>query len=160
MTTGRKPIPTHLKVLTGNPGKRPLNPDEPMPEGDLIEPPAWLTESQKSGWRVAIEDAPRGMLKRIDRSVLTVWVVAEDLHRTASEAVVKFGLVTKTTRTQEPIQNPYLPIVNRQAQIMLKAAAELGFTPSSRTRVASGGAGTTGGQRRGNKFDGVGQRRA
>lgn len=29
---GRKPIPTRLKVLAGNRGRRPLNPDEPIPE--------------------------------------------------------------------------------------------------------------------------------
>lgn len=29
---GRRPKPTRLKVLTGNPGKRPLNMDEPRPE--------------------------------------------------------------------------------------------------------------------------------
>ena len=34
------------------------------------------------------------------------------------------------------MQSPYLPIVNKQAQIMLKSAAELGFTPVSRSRVS------------------------
>ena len=29
---GRKPKPTALKVLEGNPGKRPLNKKEPQPE--------------------------------------------------------------------------------------------------------------------------------
>jgi hypothetical protein len=35
----------------------------------------------------------------------------------------------------KPLQSPYLAILNKQAQIMLKAAAELGFSPSSRSRV-------------------------
>ena len=39
---GRKPKPTALKVLEGNPGKRPLNLYEPTPEGDLPECPEWL----------------------------------------------------------------------------------------------------------------------
>jgi phage terminase small subunit len=34
-----------------------------------------------------------------------------------------------------PIQNPYLPIVNRQMLLMLRAASELGFTPCSRARI-------------------------
>ena len=29
---GRKPTPTNLKVLKGNPGRRPLNKDEPVPD--------------------------------------------------------------------------------------------------------------------------------
>nr|PZN76198.1 MAG: phage terminase small subunit P27 family [Pseudomonadota bacterium] len=132
---GRKPKPTHLKLVAGNPGKRALNRGEPVPEGDLTDPPEWLTPEQKESWRYAIDHAPSGLLKKLDRSALTVWVVAEDLHRQATQAVAKFGLITKSPKQGEPIQNPYLPIVNRQAQIMLKAAAELGFTPSSRSRV-------------------------
>lgn len=86
---------------------------------------------------------------------MTVWVVAEDIHRQAVQAVVKFGLITKTPTKGDPMQNPYLPIVNKQAQIMLKAAAELGFTPSSRSRVEVSGSAT-----QGNKFRNNGQRGA
>lgn len=132
---GAKPKPTHLKLLAGNPGKRPLNRNEPKPQGDLHDAPDWLTDEQKAGWTYAIENAPAGLMKRLDRSALTAFVVAEDLHRQASVAVGKFGLITKSPSKGEPMQNPYLPIINRQAQIMLKAAAELGFTPSSRSRV-------------------------
>ena len=35
-TRGRKPKPTALKVLEGNPGKRPLNDREPVPPLSLI----------------------------------------------------------------------------------------------------------------------------
>jgi hypothetical protein len=43
----------------------------------------------------------------------------------------------KAPMTKQPIQSPYLPIINRQGLIMLKAASELGFTPAScpRTQV-------------------------
>lgn len=135
MTRGRKPKPTTLKVIEGNRGKRAMNKNEPQPEGDLHAAPEWMTAEQRAGWDYAIAHAPYGLLKKLDRSALTVWVVAEDLHRQASIAVSKFGLITKSPNKGEPMQNPYLPIINRQAQIMLKAAAELGFTPSSRSRV-------------------------
>lgn len=132
---GAKPKPTHLKLIEGNPGKRKLNRNEPKPQGDLCDAPDWLTEDQKAGWSYAISNAPAGLMKRLDRAALTAFVVAEDMHRQASVAVGKFGLITKSPSKGEPMQNPYLPIINRQAQIMLKAAAELGFTPSSRSRV-------------------------
>lgn len=137
---GAKPKPTHLKLLAGNPGKRPLNRNELRPQGDLHDAPEWLTDEQKAGWTYAIANAPAGLMKRLDRAALTAFVVAEDMHRQASVAVGKFGLVTKSQTLGVPMQNPYLPIVNRQAQIMLKAAAELGFSPSSRSRVQVGGA--------------------
>lgn len=150
---GRKPKPTHLKLIQGNPGKRPLNVSEPLPQGNLNVPPDWLTPDQQAGWAYAVEASPRGLLKCLDRSALTVWVVAEDLHRQATVAVGKFGLITKSPNKGQPMQNPYLPIINRQAQIMLKAASELGFTPSSRSRVqvSDGGNGA-------NKFSANGQR--
>ncbi len=133
---GAKPKPTHLKVIAGNPGKRPLNKREPKPVGDLTAAPEWMSEGQKQIWTRAIKSAPAGLLKELDESVLVAWVVAADLHREASQKVARFGMMTKTPKTSEPMQNPYLAVLNRQAQIMLKAAAEMGFTPSSRSRVS------------------------
>lgn len=137
---GRKPKPTHLKLLEGNPGRRPLNHAEPVPIGDLHSAPEWLTDSQKEGWAYAIASAPAGLLKRIDRTLLTIWVVAEDLHREASEAITKGGAII-TTRNGEVAQNPYMVVMNRQVPVMLKAASELGFTPASRSRIHLSSAG-------------------
>lgn len=39
---GRKPKPTALKILTGNPGHRPLNQDEPQPKRGIPTMPKWL----------------------------------------------------------------------------------------------------------------------
>ena len=132
---GRKPVPTHLKVIRGNPGKRKLNKNEPLPIGDLVDAPEWMAESQRQNWNYAVENAPKGLLKKLDRSVLVAWTVAEDLHRRSSEQVEKFGILTKAPNTGLPMQSPYLPVVNKQAQIMLKAAELLGLTPASRSRV-------------------------
>lgn len=130
---GRKPIPTKLRELEGRPNQRP-NPLEPMPVGDLYEAPEWFTPDQAMTWRYAILNMAPGVLKKIDASILTVWVVAEVLHREASQKVTASGIIVKT-KDGNPIQNPYLAVVNRQAQVMLKAAAELGFTPTARPRL-------------------------
>lgn len=133
---GPKPKPTHLKAVTGNPGKRPLNRREPKPRGNLYDPPIWLTDAQRAVWTYAIETAPLGLLKRIDQSTLTVWVIAQDIYR---QAVAKLnageGAMLIKTPNGMPAQSPYLSIVNKQAQIMLKAAGEMGFTPASRSKV-------------------------
>jgi P27 family predicted phage terminase small subunit len=132
---GRKPTPTHLKELHGNPGKRRLNKNEPRPDGELYAAPEWMSASQREGWAYAITCSPHGLLKCLDRSVLAIWVVAEDLHREAAEKIAQYGLLTRSPNAGLPLQSPYLAILNKQAQIMLKAGAELGFSPSSRTRV-------------------------
>lgn len=125
-----------MRVLDGNAGKRPINPDEPQPVGVLAEhePPGWLSDTQKEGWRYAMKHAPPGMLKRLDQSMLTVWVVAEERHADAAQQVTRLGSLLKSANGT-PYQNPYLAIMNKQAAIMMKAAAELGFSPSSRSRV-------------------------
>lgn len=134
---GRKPKPTHLKEVAGNPGKRPLNKDEPQPEGELFEPPADLPDIGKVLWTQAIADAPPGLLRRLDSRILFAWCMAAALHSQAAHEVATLGALVKTKRNKELIQNPYLAVMNRQAQIMLRAAAEMGFTPSSRSRVST-----------------------
>lgn len=144
---GRKPKPSYLRALDGNAGRRPANPDEPQPKEPLKgdEPPPWMNGTQAAGWRYAMKNAPEGMLRSLDRSILAVWVVAEDLHRDAAERVGKLGTILKSKEQKNaagevvgggvPYHNPWLAVLNKQAQIMMKAAAELGFTPSSRSRV-------------------------
>ena len=45
------------------------------------------------------------------------------------------GQLIKAPNTGVPMQSPYLAIANKQAQIMTKAAVEMGFTPASRSRI-------------------------
>lgn len=135
MPRGRTPKPTALKLIAGNPGKRKLNPREPKPEGVLIEPPAYLSDGAKEAWRAAVHAAPPGLLRTLDGSILEVWACAADLYNKAQTGLVKTGLLVKAPNTGVPMQSPYLAIANKQAQIMMKAAAEMGFTPASRSRV-------------------------
>lgn len=41
---GRPPKPTSLKILEGNPGKRPLNENEPQPKIGIPPLPGWLND--------------------------------------------------------------------------------------------------------------------
>lgn len=132
---GRKPKPTYLRVLDGKAshGHKP-NPDEPIPDGDLNDPPPELDARQAAIWRHAIENAPPGMLKKIDRSVFSTWVAAVDAFEQARAKVAHLGLLVKGPQGGY-MQNPYLAIQNKQNQLIRQAAAELGFSPTSRTRV-------------------------
>jgi len=49
----------------------------------------------------------------------------------ATEAIQKYGAMVKS-RTA-----PYVSITNRQAEIMMRIASEFGFTPASRSRIAT-----------------------
>ena len=53
-TRGRKPTPTAIKLLEGNPGKRPLNANEPKPAKKRPPVPnGWSRKPRKNGggWR-------------------------------------------------------------------------------------------------------------
>lgn len=108
--------------------------------GPLDEAPDWLTPEQKLDWDYAIANAPRDVLKRIDKSVLAGFIIAADTHRRATIEANRSQLLIKTPTQQLPMMNPYLPIMNRQMMLMLRAASELGFTPSARARIDSGNA--------------------
>jgi len=56
MAAGRKRKPTVLKVLEGNPGKRPLNKNGPKPKPVAPKTPKHLNSVAKKEWkRVAAE---------------------------------------------------------------------------------------------------------
>ena len=131
---GRKPKPTFLRLLQGNPGHRPLNVDEPQPAGDLADPPLWFTPEQRLIWDQCIRDAPEGLLRRLDATVLVTFVVAASLHAEAARSITEFGTVVKMGGRQFA-RSPYVSVLNQAAATMLKAASELGFSPSSRSRV-------------------------
>lgn len=133
---GRKPKPTRLKVLTGNPGKRPLNRDEPRPEPAIPDCPPELSPAAQREWhRLAGEFAALRVLTNLDRAALAAYCGAYALWAEATEAIQKFGAMVKSP-TGYPIQSPYVSIANRQAEIMLRIAGEFGFTPASRSRIA------------------------
>lgn len=134
---GRRPKPTRIKALTGNPGKRPLNPHEPRPLSALPECPAELSPLARAEWmRLTVELAKLNLVTEIDRGPLAAYCGAYALWAEAMEQIQKYGTMVKSP-TGYPIQSPYLAIANRQAEIMLRVAAEFGFTPASRSRISA-----------------------
>jgi phage terminase small subunit len=81
---GRKPKPESLRALHGYPRQQKKPPPEPKPPGALWEAPDSLLPGQRKSWDYAVRNAPPGILKRIDQSVLRAWCVADDAHRQAS----------------------------------------------------------------------------
>ncbi len=132
---GRKPKPTHLKVLEGNPGRRPLNPGEPRPEAKVPTCPQHLCPSAKAEWkRLAQQLFTLGILTALDRSTLAAycqsygrWVEAEQkLKETPTLLKMPSGYVQ---------QNPWLTISNKQLELMHKYMSEFGLSPVARSRV-------------------------
>ena len=134
---GRRPKPTRLKALTGNPGKRPLNVQEPRPEPVVPECPQALGPVARREWeRLVGELSALHMLTNLDRAALAAYCGAYALWAEATEAIQKYGTMVKSP-SGYPIQSPYLAVANRQAEIMMRIASEFGFTPASRSRIVA-----------------------
>jgi P27 family predicted phage terminase small subunit len=136
---GRPPKPTQLKLLTGNPGRRPLNTREPEPALQSASLPAhlrWLPDEAKAEWkRLAPELARLRLLTVLETGLLAMYCEAYALWVQASKIVAKEGF-TFTSANGNPRPHPALAVSRAAAETVVKIAAQFGMTPASRTRVA------------------------
>lgn len=139
---GRKPKPTVLKLVQGNPGRRPLNEAEPQPPTNMPLAPAHLGEEAKAEWdRLAGVLNEMGVLTEVDRAVLAAYCQAYGRWVEAETKLKETPTLLKTPGGYVQ-QSPWLSISNKQVEIMAKLMPELGLTPASRSRlVAQPGAG-------------------
>ena len=145
MRAGRKPKPTHLKVLEGKPGHRPLNEDEPQPDPveELPEPPQHLSGEARLYWMQKMPGMiANGMISEVDLTAFSQLSQAFGRWVTAESYVAKQGDVILSP-SGFPIQNPYLAVANKAWEQLHKMEVEFGMTPSSRSRVSSTGGSKT-----------------
>ena len=132
---GRKPKPTALKVLEGNPGHRPLNKKEPMPKGKLPRCPDWLEDDAKKEWkRLGKVLAEMGMLTEIDRAAFAGYCQAYARWKGAEEFITQHGDMVRTPNGYLQ-QVPQVSIAQTNLKIMLKFCEQFGLTPSARSRM-------------------------
>jgi len=133
---GRKPTPTALKLLRGNPGKRALNHDEPKHAPlDAAVPPDVVDPVAQAEWvRVAGLLIERGQVTTVDRTVLTGYCVKYAQWLALEREAAAHPFIVRSP-SGYPIPNPALGMANKVFALLLKTAAELGITPSARARV-------------------------
>ena len=135
MTRGRKPKPTAMKILAGNPGKRPLPQNEPTPIKGIPKAPTHLDRTAKLEWnRITKQLDQMGVLSIADRSALAQYCVYWSRWIDAETHLKKEGL-TVMSPNNYPQQSPWLQISNKSMEGMLKILVEFGLTPSSRSKV-------------------------
>lgn len=133
---GRRPKPTALKIAEGNPGKRPLNLNEPQ-FGGLPKCPGHLDKNAKAEWRrISKELAAAGLLAAADRAALAAYCQCWSRWCDAEENIQKTGTVIQSPKSGYPIQNPYVGIANTALDQMRKFLIEFGLTPASRSRIS------------------------
>lgn len=91
--SGRRPLPTNVKKLRGNPGKRKLNAEEPRPmagEPELLEE---LGPIGKAEWRAIVPELLKlGVLSKIDQKALGGYCASFERWVLAERDILKYGL--------------------------------------------------------------------
>lgn len=132
---GRKPKPTAVKELEGNPGKRALNKKEPKPENKIPPCPKHLTDVARKEWRrVTKELFALGIITRLDQAALAICCTAWADYVKACEMLELEGEVIISDKGGA-YQNPWMAIKKRSMDQVMKFYAEFGMTPSGRSRV-------------------------
>ena len=132
---GRKPLPTHLKVIKGTARPHRINKKEPKPPLAVPQPPDHLDERAKAKFSDMAEMLARhGVMTELDVSALARYAVVWCRWIDAETEITKRGPVVKTAGGNI-IQNPFLPIANKCLLQMAQIESEFGLTPSSRSRV-------------------------
>lgn len=137
-TRGRKPTPTAIKELEGNPGKRPLNSNEPKPDATAPKCPKWLEPEAKKEWkRLSIEMERIGILTKVDMAAFAAYCQAYARWQEAEKFITEHGTIVRTPSGYWQTV-PQVSIAQTYMKIMEKLAEQFGLTPSSRSRIIAG----------------------
>jgi P27 family predicted phage terminase small subunit len=155
------PIPSYLKLIRGNPGKRPIRPEpEPAIAENVPDPPPFLMGyAADEWWRIAPELYRLRLLTVVDVMPLAVYCQSYARWRQAEEALAAMaerdqdthGLLIKN-QAGDAMQNPLVRAARHAADSMLRAASEFGLTPRARAHLANG---CSGYEPPASKFDGL-----
>ena len=127
--------PTALKILEGNPGKKPLPQNEPKPAPIMPDPPTWLDAEGKKFWETY---GPKlnllGLLTEIDGPAFTAICERYALYVKCVKTLKKKGLIMETESGYEQ-QRPEVSIAKNALADVKAFLTEFGMTPSSRSRI-------------------------
>lgn len=155
---GRRPKPTAVKVLAGNPGKRPLNASEPKPKESTARAPRGLGVEGARFWRRYVRGlAAIGVLTEADEPAAQLMSEHFEVAvRAATElrqpvAVLKPDGSPQTDKDGEPVfsqadlvvvdrdgnvrKNPLLQVLRDHSAAFRGYAVEFGMTPAARSKL-------------------------
>ncbi len=135
MTAGRKPKPTALRLITGNPGHRPINRNEPKPKPVLLPCPEFVQGEARKAWdKVAKKLHKVGLLTEIDDMALAILCQSWAEYLDAAAQLQETGMLVKSPNGYL-MMNPSLAILNQAVKKVRALLAEFGMTPGSRSRI-------------------------
>lgn len=140
MGRGRRRKPTAQKILEGNPGKRDLNPNEPMPPVGVPDYPAHLDQKYRANWdHIGRMVAKYGVVTELDAIVFELAVRTYTNYLDMQAKAEKGGAVWVEHVPGQKIPkfaySPFWATANREFDKLMKILGEMGMTPAARSKV-------------------------
>ena len=143
-----KSKPTNLKLLEGNPGKRPLPKDEYKPEPGC-NPPKGLSKAEKAIWvyyaeqldgAMLLSKGDRDNLANVCRKIARVNEISRILNDPETKLLISYKKMLPNG-DEEPVVklNPLLPEQRHLMKDIRLMAPEFGMTPRGRVGLSVGG---------------------
>lgn len=134
---GRKPKPTAVKKLEGNPGKRKLNKKEPIPAKGMPECPDWLLPEAKKEWeRLADLMNQMGVLTEVDMAAFAAYCQSYARWKEAQEHITSDGSTFETDKGYQQ-QTPWVGIANTNQKFVYGVSKSHFHAGSTEIRIPS-----------------------
>lgn len=151
---GPQPKPSNLRVLEGNPGHKPLNPNEPRYPPGVPDRPRGMSRAAGEIWDELVREmGPTKVLRRVDKAPLRQLCEDQALYNEAVAAMTKLrqqlAKKAKAANQELPGNSALLSLMQSQpgrrmlisvkemkAQLILQRR-EFGLTPASNCRVSA-----------------------
>lgn len=148
--TGRKAKPRALKIVEGNPGRRPIEEEVNFNRG-IPTKPAELSPDASWLWDEIMQQMQGvGLLKPVDASSLEV--VCETFARWREAVRMRRGDGMLSENSQGRVTAPWIGIEERAGKEFRAWCSEFGLTPAAEKNVSGADEAGAGAQ---NPFDGV-----
>ena len=141
---GRRPKPTAVKELSGNPGKRALNREEPVAFPGEPPMPEFLTDIARAEWRRIVPLLlDMKVLKTCDGAALASYCMSFARWQQAEDLISRHGVVVEELVYDDEGEvigtklkkNPACNVSMAEKKEMRAALALFGLDPSSRSRI-------------------------
>lgn len=145
---GRNRKPTSMKALTNNPGRRPLNENEPVPEEGVPDMPPGLSPAAKEEWHRIIPILHKmGVLSTGYGAALAGycqayarWFEAEaDIQENGP--IIEEPIIRRRRNEDDEVvgckrkKNPAVAIAHESLKIMRACLSDFGLSPASLSKV-------------------------
>lgn len=134
MKPGPKKKPTALRILEGNPSKRPINEFEPACDLPAVKPEIIIANRVASQeWDRLMAAMPPQLYTAMDAGVLTIYALSWSVLDECEKMLASNGLVIATQKGL--VTNPALRAWKAATESIIKCADRLGLHPGARVSL-------------------------